>query len=133
MQVVVDAIPPQCLVSTCATREFDFQTIREEELHDFTIPLDLPVGGFSALLKWLCCNWMRRHAKSGQELPWVLQAAQLCSVQCSNVFWTATAVVAQNKSLEELQTLVVLSCPPGMGTGTGRDLANRLTGRCVPR
>ena len=51
MQVVVDAIPPQCLVSTCATREFDFQTIREEELHDFTIPLDLPVGGFLALLK----------------------------------------------------------------------------------
>ena len=44
MQVVVDAIPPQCLVSACATREFDFQTIKEEDLHDFTVPLDLPVG-----------------------------------------------------------------------------------------
>lgn len=44
MQVVVDAVPANCLISTCATREFDFQAISEKDLHDITIPLDLQVG-----------------------------------------------------------------------------------------
>ena len=72
MQVVVDAIPPQCLVSNCATREFDFQTTKEEELHDFTIPLDLPVG--RALAKQghhetrqfhVCSAWLATRLKHG--------------------------------------------------------------------
>lgn len=44
MQVVVDAFDPSVLVSDCATRVFDFSTMKEEELHDIHIPLDLLVG-----------------------------------------------------------------------------------------
>ena len=40
----MDAVPSSCLVSTCATREFDFQTMQEAELHDILIPLELTVG-----------------------------------------------------------------------------------------
>lgn len=43
-QVVVDAFDPSVLVSDCATRVFDFSTMKEEELHDIQIPLDLLVG-----------------------------------------------------------------------------------------
>ena len=43
-QVVVDAVDPRVLVSECATRSFDFATVREEELHDITIPLDFTIG-----------------------------------------------------------------------------------------
>lgn len=43
-QVVVDAFDPSVLVSDCATRVFDFSTMKEEELHDIQIPLDLLVA-----------------------------------------------------------------------------------------
>lgn len=43
LQVVVDAFDPSVLVSDCATRVFDFSTMKEEELHDIRIPLDLLV------------------------------------------------------------------------------------------
>jgi hypothetical protein len=43
-QVVVDAFDPSVLVSDCATRVFDFSTMKEEELHDIHMPLDLLVG-----------------------------------------------------------------------------------------
>lgn len=43
-QVVVDAVDPQLLVSDCVTRTFDFDTIREEELHDIVIPLHLDIA-----------------------------------------------------------------------------------------
>jgi hypothetical protein len=42
--VVVDAFDPSVLVSDCATHVFDFSTMKEEELHDIRIPLDLLVG-----------------------------------------------------------------------------------------
>jgi hypothetical protein len=46
LQVVVDAFDPSVLVSDCATRVFDFMTMKEEELHDIQIPLDLLVGEY---------------------------------------------------------------------------------------
>lgn len=42
--MVVDAFDPSVLVSDCATRVFDFSTMKEEELYDIRIPLDLLVG-----------------------------------------------------------------------------------------
>ena len=44
MQVVVDAIDPSVLVSACASRQFDFLEMQEQELHNVVIPLDLEVG-----------------------------------------------------------------------------------------
>lgn len=44
MQVVVDAFEPNILVSDCATKVFDFATMKEDELHDISIPLNLTVG-----------------------------------------------------------------------------------------
>lgn len=46
LQVVVDAFDPSVLVSDCATRVFDFTTVKEEELHDISIPLNLTVGAW---------------------------------------------------------------------------------------
>eukprot|EP00775_Hariotina_reticulata_P011763 gene11763-11908_t len=43
-QVVVDAFDPSVLVSDCATRVFDFATMKETELHDISIPLNLVVA-----------------------------------------------------------------------------------------
>lgn len=43
-QVVVDQIPPNVLVSNCATRAFDFTTCTEAELQEFEIPLSLQVA-----------------------------------------------------------------------------------------
>lgn len=40
----MDAFDPSVLVSDCATHVFDFSTMKEEELHDIRIPLDLLVG-----------------------------------------------------------------------------------------
>ena len=44
MQVVVDQIPPNVLVSNCVTKTFDFQSVTEAELHDIVIPLSLQVA-----------------------------------------------------------------------------------------
>jgi histone-arginine methyltransferase CARM1 len=41
--VVVDAFDPALLASNCATKVFDFATIREADLHDFELPLALTV------------------------------------------------------------------------------------------
>lgn len=49
MQVVVDAFDPSVLVSDCATRVFDFGTMKEEELYDISIPLSLTVGESAAI------------------------------------------------------------------------------------
>ncbi|KAK9826683.1 hypothetical protein WJX74_009723 [Apatococcus lobatus] len=43
-QVVVDAIDPSVLVSACASRQFDFLEMQEQELHNIVIPLDLEVA-----------------------------------------------------------------------------------------
>ena len=43
MQVVVDAIDPACLVSACASRQFDFLEMQEAELLNIVIPLDLEI------------------------------------------------------------------------------------------
>jgi type I protein arginine methyltransferase len=43
-QVVVDAIPPNVLVSNCTSKTFDFSTCTEAELHDIVIPLSLQVA-----------------------------------------------------------------------------------------
>jgi hypothetical protein len=51
LQVVVDAFDPSVLVSDCATRVFDFMTMKEKELHDIQIPLDLLVG------EWVPPGW----------------------------------------------------------------------------
>eukprot|EP00879_Flechtneria_rotunda_P016020 GHRR01016756.1.p1 GENE.GHRR01016756.1~~GHRR01016756.1.p1 ORF type:complete len:244 (+),score=67.36 GHRR01016756.1:488-1219(+) len=47
-QVVVDAFDPSVLVSDCASRIFDFATVKEEELHDINIFLSLTVGKCSS-------------------------------------------------------------------------------------
>jgi histone-arginine methyltransferase CARM1 len=44
LQVVVDAFDPSVLVSDCATHVLDFASIKEEELYDINIPLNLTVG-----------------------------------------------------------------------------------------
>lgn len=43
-QVIVDAIDPSAIVSNCATKTFDFGSIKESELTNITIPLQLQVG-----------------------------------------------------------------------------------------
>lgn len=40
----MDAIDPSVLVSACASRQFDFLEMQEQELHNIVIPLDLEVG-----------------------------------------------------------------------------------------
>lgn len=44
VQVVVDAIDPNLLASTPASKTFDFGTVSEEDLHDIEIPLSLQAG-----------------------------------------------------------------------------------------
>lgn len=77
MQVVVDAVDPQLLVSDCVTRTFDFDTIREEELHDIVIPLHLDIGEFLAtanpsltepeLRLSPSTGWISNHAACSRE------------------------------------------------------------------
>lgn len=43
LQVVVDAIDPRVLVSECATRAFNFDSIDEKELHEINIPLSFQI------------------------------------------------------------------------------------------
>lgn len=43
LQVVVDAFDPNLLVSSCATKVFDFLTVSEADLTDISIPLSLQV------------------------------------------------------------------------------------------
>ncbi|KAK9808329.1 hypothetical protein WJX73_002343 [Symbiochloris irregularis] len=43
-QVVVDAIDPRVLVSECATRAFNFDSIDESELHEINIPLSFQIS-----------------------------------------------------------------------------------------
>lgn len=45
LQVVVDAIDPTVLVSQCASKTFDFGSVTEPQLTNFTIPLQLQIGG----------------------------------------------------------------------------------------
>lgn len=40
----MDAIDPSVLVSACASRQFDFLEMQEQELHNIVMPLDLEVG-----------------------------------------------------------------------------------------
>ena len=44
LQVVVDAIDPSVIVSQCASKTFDFGSITDPELVNFTIPLQLQIG-----------------------------------------------------------------------------------------
>lgn len=44
LQVIVDQIPPNVLVSNCATATYDFAAIQEAELFDIRIPLSLQVA-----------------------------------------------------------------------------------------
>lgn len=44
LQVVVDAIDPSVIVSQCASKTFDFGSITDPELINFTIPLQLQIG-----------------------------------------------------------------------------------------
>ena len=55
IQVVVDAIDPSCLVSACASRQYDFLEMHEQELHNIVLPLDLEIG-----MKGIPC--FRHHA-----------------------------------------------------------------------
>lgn len=48
VQVVIDAIDPSSIVSHSTTKTFDFATIKEEDLHDFSIPIDLATGECSS-------------------------------------------------------------------------------------
>lgn len=50
LQVIVDAIDPSVIVSNCATKTFDFGSIKESELTDITIPLQLQVGMSASLI-----------------------------------------------------------------------------------
>lgn len=50
VQVVVDAIDPSAIMSNCATKTFDFGSVKESELTDITIPLQLQIGMSLALL-----------------------------------------------------------------------------------
>jgi hypothetical protein len=43
-QVVVDAFDPSLLVSEARTEVLDFRTMKEEELHEIRMPLNLKVG-----------------------------------------------------------------------------------------
>ena len=47
MQVVVDAIDPSVIVSPCASKTFDFGSVSEPELTNFSIPLKLQIGQLS--------------------------------------------------------------------------------------
>ena len=40
---MVDAVDPRVLVSECATRSFDFDSIAESELHEINIPLSFQI------------------------------------------------------------------------------------------
>jgi len=42
-QPIVDYINPDCLVSECLTRKFDFTTVTVESLHNIEIPFDFPI------------------------------------------------------------------------------------------
>jgi len=44
LQVVVDAFDPSILVSNTVERGMNFSTVAEQELYDFTIPLEFKTG-----------------------------------------------------------------------------------------
>ena len=44
LQVVVDAIDSRVIVSALASKTFDFGTVKEEELHNIKIPVELQAG-----------------------------------------------------------------------------------------
>ena len=48
LQVVVDAIDPTCIVSNCSSKTFDFGSVKEAELTDISIPLQLQIGVYAA-------------------------------------------------------------------------------------
>ena len=50
LQVVVDAIDPSVIVSQCASKTFDFGSVTEPELTNFTIPLQLQAGTLRIVL-----------------------------------------------------------------------------------
>ena len=57
MQVVVDQLPPNVLVSNCVTQTFDFLTCTEQELQDIRIPLSLQVAvPCTGQAPWLGCS-----------------------------------------------------------------------------
>ncbi len=53
MQVVVDAFDQGVLASTCGTKIIDFGTVKESDLHDMSIPLQLQVTGVVCMQ----CAW----------------------------------------------------------------------------
>ena len=44
LQVVVDAFDPSALVSDIKTHVLDFATMKEDDLYNITMPLDVIVG-----------------------------------------------------------------------------------------
>lgn len=65
LQVVVDAIDPNVIVSHCASKTFDFGSVTEPELTNFSIPLKLQMGQFAAhtITVSTCLLWL--YASSG--------------------------------------------------------------------
>eukprot|EP00884_Botryococcus_braunii_P002684 jgi/Botrbrau1/12416/Bobra.0229s0012.1 len=73
-QVVVDAFDPNILVTGFASREFNFNTIREEELHRISMPLNLPVAvnGVTRVHGLAC--WFDVQFKGTLEETWLSTA-----------------------------------------------------------
>lgn len=62
--MVVDAFDPSVLVTGIVCREFDFNTVREEELHQVIMPFSLPVGASRPLAMWI----LGSHKEYGQGM-----------------------------------------------------------------
>jgi hypothetical protein len=82
-QVVVDVVDPGVLVSSCATHVLDFTTCTEQQLQDFTIPLNLQVWlrvNQGNHLFLVVCGWVVRAARmSIHVLPEMFKYSAACS------------------------------------------------------
>lgn len=58
LQVVVDAFDPSILITERAIKEFNFHTVREEELHNILMPLRLPVCKFQHSALNFLTSWV---------------------------------------------------------------------------
>lgn len=54
LQVVVDAIDPAVIVSHSSSKTFDFGSVTEPELINFSIPLELQIGQLQAQCLTAC-------------------------------------------------------------------------------
>jgi histone-arginine methyltransferase CARM1 len=70
--VVVDAFDPSVLVSDCATHVLDFASIKEEELYDINIPLNLTVGECNGWHTVVCMPTQKHQHNSIQFLGGIL-------------------------------------------------------------